>query len=69
MADITEVRKRISVGVRVSNYGSVYPLLVNAILSRTRENYRTIRGNYRVIRVSYKVMRDNYHVLCDIKTK
>ena len=67
MADITEVRKRISVGV--SNYGSVYPLLVNAILSRTREKYRTIRGNYRVIRVSYKVMRENYHVLCDIKKK
>ena len=50
-------------------YGSVYPPLVNAILSRTRENYRAIRGNYRVIRVSYNVMRDNYHVLCDIKTK
>ena len=31
-------------------YGSVYPPLVNAILSRSRENYRAIRDNYRVIR-------------------
>ena len=26
-------------------YGSVYPPLVNAILSRSRENYRAIRDN------------------------
>ena len=39
-------------------YGSVYPPLVNAISSRSRENYRAIRGNYRVIR-------DNYNAICD----
>ena len=31
-------------------YGSVYSRLVNAILSRSRENYRAIRGSFRVIR-------------------
>ena len=46
-------------------YGSVYPPLVNAILSRFRENYRAIRGNYRVIRDNYNVICDNHHVLCE----
>ena len=62
------LRKRV-IGKRISAYGSVYPPLANAILSRSHETYRAIRCIYPVIWDNYNVICDDYHAIWDIKTK